>query len=78
MLEGASVIRTIMAGSVLAAVLIFTGQPAKAEWLCGADRCVWVNYDVDEPLYALSWGPPVRPACYWKQGIFGRWKMICP
>jgi hypothetical protein len=37
-----------------------------------------VNYDVDEPAYAVAWGPPVRPSCYWKQGIFGRWKMICP
>ena len=26
----------------------------------------------------VTWGPPVRPNSYWKQGIFGRWKMICP
>jgi hypothetical protein len=78
MWEGLSVIRAILAGSFLAGVLLFAGQPAKAEWLCGADRCVWVTYDVVEPAYAVAWGPPIRPSCYWKQGIFGRWKMICP
>jgi len=72
------VIRTIFAGSVLAALLLFTSQPVKAEWLCGPDRCVWVTYDVDEPVFALAWGPPIYPTCYWKQGILGRWKMICP
>ncbi len=71
-------IRVIFTGLVFAAALLFAGHPAKAEWLCGADQCVWVTYDVDEPVYALSWGPPVRPSCFWKQGIFGRWKMICP
>ena len=71
-------IRAILAGSVLAAALLFTGQPAKAEWLCGPDQCVWVTYDVDEPPFALAWGPPIYPTCYWKQGILGRWKMICP
>jgi hypothetical protein len=71
-------IRAILAGSVLAAALLFTGQPAKAEWLCGPDQCVWVTYDVDEPVFALAWGPPIYPTCYWKQGILGRWKMICP
>ena len=71
-------IRAILAGSVLAAALLFTGQPAKAEWLCGPDQCVWVTYDVDEPAFALAWGPPIYPTCYWKQGILGRWKMICP
>ena len=71
-------IRAILAGSVLAAALLFTGQPAKAEWLCGPDQCVWVTYDVDDPVFALAWGPPIYPTCYWKQGILGRWKMICP
>ena len=71
-------IRAIFAGCVVVAALLATHQPAKAEWLCGADTCVWVTYDVVEPAYALSWGPPVRPSCFWKQGIFGRWKMICP
>jgi hypothetical protein len=79
MWEGSSVIRTILAGSLLmAAALLFTGQPAKAEWLCSANQCVWVNYDVSEPDYAVAWGPPVRPSCFWKQGFLGRWKMICP
>lgn len=71
-------IRTILAGSVLGAALLFTGQPVKAEWLCGTDQCVWVNYDVDEPPYTAAWGPPIMPSCYWKRGVFGRWKMICP
>ena len=71
-------IRVMFAGLVLVTALLVAHQPAKAEWLCGADLCVWVTYDVDEPAYALTWGPPVRPSCFWKQGIFGRWKMICP
>ena len=71
-------IRVMFAGLVLFAALLVANQLAKAEWLCGADLCVWVTYDVDEPAYALTWGPPVRPSCFWKQGIFGRWKMICP
>jgi hypothetical protein len=39
----------------------FTSQPVKAEWLCGPDQCVWVTYDVDEPAFALAWGPPIIP-----------------
>ena len=49
--------RAILAGAVVAAVLLFAGQQAKAEWLCGENWCVWVSYDVDEPAYALAWGP---------------------
>ena len=71
-------IRVMFAGLVLVAALIVANQPAKAEWLFSADLWDWVTYDVDEPAYALTWGPPVRPSCFWKQGIFGRWKMICP
>ena len=71
-------IRAIFAGLVLVAALLASHQSAKAEWLCGPDTCVWVTYDVDEPAYALAWGPPVRPSCFWKQGFLGRWKMICP
>ena len=78
MWEGSRVTKTILVGSVLAATLLFASQPVKAEWLCGVDQCVWVTYDVDEPAYALAWGPPIMPSCYWKQGVFGRWKMICP
>jgi hypothetical protein len=75
---GSIVSKIVFAGLVIVTALLFTGQSAKAEWLCSPNQCVWVNYDVDEPAYALAWGPPVRPSCYWKQGIFGRWKMICP
>jgi hypothetical protein len=71
-------IRTIVASSALAAAFLFSAAPAKADWLCGPDQCVWVEYDVVEPVYALTWAPPIRPSCFWKQGILGRWKMICP
>ena len=70
--------KIILTNLLVAAAFLFSGQSAKAEWLCSPNQCVWVNYDVDEPAYAVAWGPPVRPSCYWKQGIFGRWKMICP
>ena len=70
-------IKAILAGSLVVGALLVTGAPAKADWLCGPDRCVWVTYDVDEPLFAEAWGPPISPSCFWKQGVFGRWKMIC-
>jgi hypothetical protein len=44
--------RALLGGGVVAAVLLFAGQQAKAEWLCGENRCVWVSYDVDEPACA--------------------------
>lgn len=68
----------MLASALLAIALLFVPQPAKAEWLCGVDRCVWVTYDVDEPAFTLNWGPPTRPSCFWKRGIFGRWKYVCP
>ena len=54
-------IRVIFASLLLAFALVLANQPAKAEWLCGVDRCVWVSYDVDEPAYALAWGPAGLP-----------------
>jgi hypothetical protein len=45
--------KAIVASSILASVLLFA-VPAKADWLCGPDRCVWVEYDVVEPLYAMT------------------------
>ena len=71
-------IRAILAGVIVASAFLFAGQPAKADWLCGADQCVWVTYSVVEPAYAVAWAPPVQPSCCWKQGMFGRWKQICP
>jgi hypothetical protein len=73
------VIRTVLAASSLAAALLFAGEPAKADWLCGADQCVWVTYNVvNVPAYAVTWAPPANPNCFWKQGFWGRWKYICP
>jgi hypothetical protein len=37
-------IKTVMAGSILAAALLFAGQQAKAAWLCGPEQCVWVHH----------------------------------
>ena len=70
--------RTAVAGAALAAVSVFAVAPAKAEWLCGGDICRWVSYDVDEPDFAEAWPAPPRASCFWRQGIFGRWKFICP
>jgi hypothetical protein len=70
--------KIVLAALAVATALLFTGQSAKAEWLCSPNRCVWVTYDVDEPAFAVAWGPPVRPSCYWRQGLLGRWKMVCP
>lgn len=58
-------IRTILAGSVLAAALFFAGQPAKADWLCGPQQCVWINYHVAAvPDYAATWAAAVAPAVF--------------
>jgi len=73
-----SMFRTILAGAVLAAALLFAGAQAKADWLCGGDTCRWVGYDVIEPDFADAWPAPPHPTCFWKQGIFGRWKFVCP
>ena len=55
-------IKTILAASSLAAALLLVGQPAKADWLCGADQCVWVTYNVvNVPAYAVTWAPPDQP-----------------
>lgn len=69
----------IAAVSVLVG-LLFAPQPAKANWVCGPDECVWVQQHVHVvvPSFAVTWGPPVRPNCFWRRGIFGRWRFICP
>jgi hypothetical protein len=55
-------IKTILAASSLAAALLLVGQPAKADWLCGADQCVWVTYNVvNVPAYAVTWAPRSTP-----------------
>jgi len=36
-------IKTILAASSLSTALLLVGQSAKADWLCGADQCVWVT-----------------------------------
>ena len=82
-LGGLALIRTLLASSFLAAGLLLAGssQPANAVWVCGPVQCVWdptpdVGYVA--PAYATTWGAPLYPGCYWKRGLFGRWKMICP
>ncbi|HUU25100.1 MAG TPA: hypothetical protein VMW68_05990 [Methyloceanibacter sp.] len=69
---------TLLAGTALAAASLFAVTPAKAEWLCAGDTCRWVAWDVDEPDFALGWPDPPRASCFWRQGILGRWKFICP
>ena len=70
---------SLLAGSVLVAGLMFALQLAKANWVCGPDECVWVQHvHVVEPSFAVNWAPPIHAGCFWKRGIFGRWKFICP
>jgi len=33
---------------------------------------------VVEPAFAVTWAPPIHAGCFWKRGVFGRWKFICP
>lgn len=50
----------------------------EADWACGPRRCAWVpGYRGTVPSYALRWGPPTRPNCYWKRGLLGNWKYKC-
>ena len=56
-------------------------QPANAVWVCGPVQCVWdptpdVGYVM--PGYAAAWAAPVYPGCFWKRGLLGRWRMVCP
>ena len=81
--EDSSVIKTILASSVLATGLLLTGasQPAHAVWVCGPVQCVWdplphPGYVV--PGYAAAWTAPLYTGCVWRRGFFGRWRMICP
>jgi len=30
------------------------------------------------PGYATAWTAPVYPGCFWKRGLLGRWRMVCP
>ena len=76
-------IKTILASSLLAAGLLLagSGQPANAVWVCGPAQCVWdptpdAGYVV--PGYATAWTAPVYPGCFWKRGLLGRWRMVCP
>jgi hypothetical protein len=49
-----------------------------AAWSCGPRRCVWVpGFRGVVPDYALGWGAPRYPNCYWKRGILGNWKQKC-
>lgn len=49
-----------------------------AAWSCGPRRCVWTpGYRGPVPGYAMHWGPPRYPHCYWKRGILGKWKHKC-
>ena len=76
-------IKTILASSLLAAGLLLagSGQPANAVWVCGPVQCVRdptpdVGYVM--PGYAAAWAAPVYPGCFWKRGLLGRWRMVCP
>jgi hypothetical protein len=49
-----------------------------AAWSCGPRRCTWLpGYRGVVPNYALGWGAPRYPNCYWKRGILGNWKQKC-
>ncbi len=49
-----------------------------ATWRCGPRRCLWVrDYVGTVPNFALGWGPPHLPNCYWKRGLLGKWRYKC-
>ena len=74
-----SVIKTVLAGSVLMAGLLFVLRAGESELGRGPDECVWAQHvHVVEPSFAVTWAPPIHAGCFWKRGIFGRWKFICP
>ena len=50
----------------------------KASWLCGTDKCVWVHHHVAVvPAFAAAWPAPINPNCFWRRGVFGRWRFVC-
>jgi len=72
-------IKTVLMVLVLTTGLLLLLQPAKANWVCGPDECMWVPHvHVVVPSFAVTWAPPPRPSCFWRRGIFGRWRFVCP
>ena len=65
------------AGAVTTAPSLDEGI-TNAAWSCSPRRCLWVPGFVGPiPNFALGWGPPAYPHCYWKRGILGNWKQKC-
>ena len=53
----------------------------KVVWVCGPVQCVWdptPHAGYLAPSYAATWQAPLYPGCYWKRGLLGRWRMVCP
>jgi len=72
-------LRICLAALALVIGLLLVSQQAKAAWLCGPEQCVWVHHHVAVvPTFAATWGPPIRPNCFWRRGVFGRWRFVCP
>ena len=66
--------------SALAVGLLLVTQTgdAEARWRCGPAACYWTpGYTGYVPPYAVTWGAPARPGCYWKIGRRGNWKYKC-
>jgi hypothetical protein len=48
-------------------------------WKCGLWRCFWTpGYVGVIPGYAVAWGPPRAPGCFWRRTVWGGWVHICP
>ena len=55
------------------------GQTKPSRVALWTRTCVWVHHHIaGVPAFAAGWGVPIHPNCFWKHGIFGRWKFICP
>jgi hypothetical protein len=71
--------RMVVLGLVFVVALLCASEQTNADWLCGPVRCVWVHHHVASvPAFATGWPAPIHPNCFWKHGILGRWKSICP
>ena len=69
-------------GTTASSTIVYEIEPGK--------RLGWHTDATEETQYIIAgqgklyledgsthWAPPIYPSCFWKQGVLGRWKMVC-
>ena len=77
---GPKMVKNLFVMLALAVGLFFLTQTgdADARWRWGPGACWWTpGYTGYVPPYAVRWGAPHRPHCYWRVGRRGVWRYDC-